>query len=360
MTMDCDFLIVGGGVAGLSAAAELADLGSVLLTEAEAVFARHASGRSAALYEPNYGRPPVVALSLASGPSFQALPGVLSPRGMLLVARADQARAFDRDVADMDLTPVPVEQARARLPILNPATVAHAAIADHAWDIDTDLFLRTCQRRARAAGARLMTRAAVTALSRTARGWQADTAQGSITARVVVNAAGPWADAVAGLAGLAPLGIRPLRRSMARIPAPAGQDPARWPMVFGCGESWYMKPDAGALIVSPADEDPAEPHDAWPDDMVLAEGLARYQEMVTEPVTRLIAAWAGLRSFAPDRVPVLGPDPADPAFVWCAGQGGYGFQTAPAAARLLADLVAGRAPALDPATVAALTPGRLR
>ncbi|MBD3764490.1 MAG: FAD-binding oxidoreductase, partial [Rhodobacterales bacterium] len=147
--MDCDFLIVGGGVAGLSAAAELADLGSVLLVEAEGAFAHHASGRSAALYEPNYGKPPVVALSLASGPAFHALPGVLSPRGMLMVARADQARAFDRDAAEMDLTPITVEEARARLPILNPATVAHAATADHAWDIDTDLFLQTCQRRAR-------------------------------------------------------------------------------------------------------------------------------------------------------------------------------------------------------------------
>ena len=131
-------------------------------------------------------------------------------------------------------------------------------------------------------------------------------------------------------------------------------------MFFGVGESWYAKPDAGALLVSPADEDPVEPHDAWADDMVLAEGLARYEEVVTTPVTRLLTSWAGLRSFAPDRTLVLGPDPAEPSFLWCAGQGGYGFQTAPAASALLTALAFGRAPALPPDMVAQLTPDRLR
>jgi len=152
-----------------------------------------------------------------------------------------------------------------------------------------------------------------------------------------------------------------LRRSVARIPAPGGMDVSGWPMLLGAGETWYAKADAGQLIVSPAEEDPvAEPHDAWPEDMVLAEGIARYQRFATEEVTRLTASWAGLRSFAPDRLLVLGPDPVDPAFVWSAGQGGYGFQTAPAASRLVADLVAGRAPVLEPATVAALSPERFR
>lgn len=161
------------------------------------------------------------------------------------------------------------------------------------------------------------------------------------------------------MAGVRPLGFTPLRRSMARIPAPGGHDPARWPMIFGAGEAWYAKPDAGALIVSPAEEDPSHPHDAWPDDMVLAGGLARYEAMMTVPVTRLLASWAGLRTFAPDRVPVIGPDPAEPSFLWLAGQGGYGFQTSPAASLLAADLLAGRHPALDAGTVAALSPRRL-
>jgi glycine/D-amino acid oxidase-like deaminating enzyme len=129
-------------------------------------------------------------------------------------------------------------------------------------------------------------------------------------------------------------------------------------MLMGAGETWYAKPDAGALIVSPSEEDPSHPHDAWPDDLVLAEGLARYEAMVTTPVTRLLASWAGLRTFAPDRVLVIGPDPSEPSFVWLSGQGGYGFQTSPAASRLAADLLAGRPPALDTGTVAALSPAR--
>jgi glycine/D-amino acid oxidase-like deaminating enzyme len=160
------------------------------------------------------------------------------------------------------------------------------------------------------------------------------------------------------MAAVRPIGLTPFRRSMARIPAPHGIDVSSWPMVFGTGETFYFKPDAGALIVSPAEEHPMDPHDAWADEMVLAEGLARYEEHVTEPVTRLLASWAGLRTFAPDRVPVIGFDPAVPDFVWLAGQGGYGFQTAPAASRLAADLIGGRTPGIDPGTVAALSPVR--
>jgi glycine/D-amino acid oxidase-like deaminating enzyme len=175
---------------------------------------------------------------------------------------------------------------------------------------------------------------------------------------VLVNAAGAWADGIAALAGASPLGITPYRRSMARIPAPGGHDVSGWPMIFGTGETWYAKPDAGALIVSPAEEHPMEPHDAFADDMVLAEGLARYEEMVTAPVTRLLANWAGLRSFAPDRVLVIGRDRGCENFLWLAGQGGYGFQTSAGAAELLADLAAGRPPMLGKETVAALSPAR--
>ena len=161
---------------------------------------------------------------------------------------------------------------------------------------------------------------------------------------MLVNAAGAWADDIARLADIAPIGLTPKRRSMARVAAPEGYDPRDWPMVIGAGESWYMKPDAGALLISPADAEPAEPHDAWADDMVLATGIAGWEAHVTTPVTRMIANWAGLRTFSPDGNLVIGPAPEDPAFLWCAGQGGYGFQTAPAASRLLADLAGGRAP----------------
>jgi glycine/D-amino acid oxidase-like deaminating enzyme len=355
--MDCDFLVIGGGIAGVSVAARLADLGSVVVLEAEPALAYHASGRSAAMYEPHYGPAPVKALSLASGDALRAVPGLLTPRGLMLVGRADQQAAFGRDVETMGFVPLPVAAARERVPVLNPATVAHVALADHGWDIDTDRMVQGYAREARRNG-RVVTGARVTAIVREPGGWRADSTAGSFAGRLLFNAAGAWADAVARIAGARPLGLQPMRRSMARIPAPGGRDLSGWPMLFGPGESWYAKPDAGALIVSPAEEHPMDPHDAWADDMVLAEGLARYEEMVTEPVTRLLASWAGLRSFLPDRVPALGRDPTDPGFHWVAGQGGYGFQSAPAAAALVADLVAGRAPSLDAATVAALDPAR--
>ncbi|MEI2806685.1 NAD(P)/FAD-dependent oxidoreductase [Albidovulum sp.] len=356
--MTADFLIIGGGIAGVSAAARLSHLGRVTLLEAEDHLAHHASGRSAALFEPNYGLAPVVALSQASEDHFhEAGGGVLSPRGLMLVAGAGEDAAFEADARALGLDEIAAADARAMVPLLGPA-LARAAHADHAWDIDTDRLIQSFLREAKENRAEVVTRARVTGLGRDRGVWRATTAAGEREGRILVNAAGAWVDEVARMAGVRPLGFTPLRRSMARIPAPAGHDLSRWPMLMGAGETWYAKPDAGALIVSPSEEDPSHPHDAWPDDLVLAEGLARYEAMVTTPVTRLLASWAGLRTFAPDRVLVIGPDPSEPSFVWLSGQGGYGFQTSPAASRLAADLLAGRPPALDTGTVAALSPAR--
>ena len=356
--MDCDFLIIGGGIAGISAAARLSALGTVIVLEAEEALAHHASGRSAALFEPRYGAPPVVGLSMASEAYFRSMPGVLSPRGLMLVAKADAREAFEHDLVAMAFDRVSVEEARAIVPILNPEVVAHAGYATHAEDVDTDLLIQGFAREAKGHGAQVLTRARVSAVARYGAGWRITSGAGEFTARMVVNAAGAWVDQVAAMAGVRPLGFTPYRRSMARIPAPGGHDVSRWPMMFGPGEDWYAKPDAGALIVSPAEEHLMEPHDAWADDMVLAEGLARYEEMGTEPVTRLLASWAGLRTFAPDRVLVIGPDPREPSFFWLAGQGGYGFQTCPAASQLAADLICGRSPEICAELVSALAPAR--
>lgn len=356
--MEFDFVIIGGGIAGISCAAHLAKAGRILVLEAEDALAHHASGRSAALYEPRYGLAPVVALSMASASYFHGADRVLSPRGLMIVAKAEEQAMFEADAEGMALAPISFEVARDMVPILNPESVAHVAWADHAWDIDTDLLLQGFARQARAHGAEILTKAPVTAITREAAGWRVDTPQGQFSARILVNASGAWADVVAGMAGVAPLGFTPLRRSMARIPAPGGLDVSHWPMLFGAGETWYAKPDAGALIVSPAEEEPSVPHDAFADDMVLAEGLARYEEMVTEPVTRLLANWAGLRTFSPDRVPVIGFDRRDPAFFWLAGQGGYGFQSAPAASQLAADLLTEQSSDLGPEVVVTLSPQR--
>lgn len=354
-----DFLVIGGGIAGISAAARLSALGSVTLIEAEDAFGYHTSGRSAALFAASYGNDAVRALNAASRDYLaHANGGVLSPRGFLMLAGAGEMEAFEAEAEGMQrLTP---DEAQAMVPIVRTEAVAAAAYSDDALDIDTDRLMQDFLRTARANGAEALTGVPATAIRRTARGWAVATPKGEVEASTLVNAAGAWADRVAKMAGIAPIGLQPYRRSVARTPPPGGHDVSRWPMLFGAGESWYAKNDAGAWIISGAEEDPMEPHDAWADDMVLAEGIARYQVFVTEEVTRVEHTWAGLRSFAPDRSLVLGPDPADPAFVWSAGQGGYGFQTAPAASQLVADLVGGCAPELDAAIVAALSPARFR
>ncbi len=354
-----DIIIIGGGVAGVSAAACLAPHAQVTLLESEKSLAYHASGRSAAMFIRDYGNASVKALNAASADHHHnADGGVLSRRGMLLVARADQRDAFRADAADLGLGEITLNEAASLWPILNPDTVGHAAYRPDAHDLDTDLLIQNYARRARAGGATFVTGAPVTAIARGGARWQVTAGGQEYSADIIVNAAGAWADDIARMAGVAPIGITPYRRSMARIAAPGGLDTSQWPFVDGVGESWYAKPDAGALIVSPSEEDPVDPHDAWADDMVLAEGLARYEEMVTHPVTRMLANWAGLRSFAPDRTLVIGPDAHTPGFHWLAGQGGYGFQTAPAASQLAADLITGAAPALDTATIAALSPER--
>ncbi|MFD0978079.1 NAD(P)/FAD-dependent oxidoreductase [Tropicimonas aquimaris] len=356
-----DFLVIGGGIAGTSAAAALSTLGAVTLLEAEPALGYHASGRSAAMFLESYGNGPVRALNAASAATHRET-GVLSPRGLLIVAGPGEEERFARTHAAFGATPVTPGEAAALWPILDTAACTRAAHLGEVFDLDTDRLLQHFARTARENGAVIRTGHTVSAVTRLDGGWAVEARSGgettTIEARILVNAAGAWADQVAAMAGVPSPGIQPYRRSMARIPAPGGLDTRSWPFVDEVAERWYAKPDAGAWLVSPAEEDPMDPHDAWADDMVIAEGLARYEAFVTEPVTRVETTWAGLRSFAPDRALVIGPAPSDPAFLWCAGQGGYGFQTAPAASRLLADLVAGRPPELDPALCAALSPAR--
>ena len=351
-----DFLIIGGGVAGLSAAARLAPLGKVVLLEAEDDLAYHASGRSAAVFEEQYGKPSTIALNRASKPYHEDA-DVLQPRGLMVIARKDQGDDFKRDTSTFSIPEISLDEASARVPILNRDTVAFAALSDSAMDIDTDRLIQGYVRTARASGAEIVTGARVSAIAEDGH-WIVSTSKGDFEGSILVNAAGAWVDQVAGMAGVKSPGFSPRRRSVARLGAPGGQNVSSWPVVMGAGETWYAKPDAGALLVSPAEEHPMEPCDAYADDMVLAEGLARYEEMVTEPVTRPIANWAGLRTFAPDRTLVIGFATDNPSFFWLAGQGGYGMQSSPAASRLAADLIAGRAPELDADMVAALSPAR--
>ncbi len=353
-----DFLIIGGGIAGISAGARLSHLGQVTVLEQEDALAYHASGRSAALFEQNYGKPSTVALNTASRDYLTtANGGVLSPRGIMIVAGADRADDFAHDIKTMKLDPISMAQAMDLWPILNPETVDRAGYNPDAQDIDADLLIQNFAREIRANGGDIRTKSAVTAIQKTTTGWRVSAGE-AFEARMIINAAGAWVDQIAEMAGIAPLGVSPLRRSFARLPAPNDLDVSRWPMLFGPGEDWYAKPDAGAMLVSPADEDLVTPHDAWADDMVLAEGLARYEHHVTCPVTQVTANWAGLRTFAPDRELVIGPDAVEPTFFWLAGQGGYGMQSSPAVSQLAADLIGGMTSELPTDVIERLRPNR--
>ena len=361
-----DVLVIGGGIAGVSAAAECARAGArVTVLESEPGIGYHATGRSAAIFIRNYGNATLRALNAVAEPIFEN-PGeisaapLLSPRGELMIASDEELPVLD---AYLDGA-VGVERLTGReaaeiVPILRPERIAGAMIERDARGIDVDLLLQGYARMLRARGGRIVTGAAVQALRFASGRWHVETAQGTFSAPTVVNAAGAWADEVAAMAGLPRLGLQPCRRSAAIIPAPDGHETDHWPIFGSIAETWYAKPEAGKLMVSPADEDPVDPHDAWPEDMVLAEGLHRFEQAVTHEVTRLEHSWAGLRTFAPDRTPVAGFDPRRDGFFWLAGQGGYGVQTAPALAQLSAALLTGGTPEIDAATRAALAPGRL-
>ena len=357
MAETADVLVIGGGIAGLGVAAMLSGSRRVIVLEAEPVPCFHSSGRSAAVYIKSYGPPGVRAATLASEPFFHEPPDgfaeapLITPRGLLFIDPEEGALA-PLVAENPGLAYVTREEAAARCPVLRTDRIAEAVWEEDAQDLDVDLITGGYRRMMRAAGGHLVVNARVSALTRNDGVWRAETPSGAFEAPVFVNAAGAWSSQVAALAGAAPIHVQPKRRSAAVIPPPAGMDASAWPLFTDANETWYAKPSAGKLIVSPADADPVEPCDAWPDDMVLAEGLHRFSEAVTFEVARVERSWAGLRSFAPDGEPVVGFDGKEEGFFWLAGLGGYGVQTSPAIAALAAALILGEPPAIDPAPFA--------
>lgn len=364
-TIKADVAVVGAGIAGAGFAASL-NGARVALIEAESRPGHHATGRSAAILLRNYGNAAIRALTRASVPLFEGADPelfphpLLSPRGLLYVADEAGKDAFDKLLAyDDGLEPITREEALARVPALRSERLAQAALERDAADIDVASLHQGFLKGAARKGATLLADAPVTHASREGNIWRIETKQGVVEAPVLVDAAGAWADRVAGLAGAKPLGLVPLRRSMAVLPPDPRFDIRSWPLIADAAEGWYAKPEAGRLLVSPAEEHPAEPHDAFADDMVLAEGLDRFERHMDWPVTRVERSWAGLRTFAPDRTPVVGFDAELPGFFWLAGQGGYGIQTAPALSLLAAKLCAGETPSREDAPlVASLSPVR--
>jgi D-arginine dehydrogenase len=360
---DFDFLVVGSGIAGASAAAMLSARASVAVIERESAHGYHTTGRSAALYSPLYGNAAFRALTVASRDFLLAPPEgfaehpILSPRGVLYIATDEQRAslaAVESGAAMLGIRTVAVagEEARVLCPALRPGHVAAALHEPDAMDIEVETLHRGYLRLARASGAAIRLESELAGLERSAGGWRVRLVGGeTIAARVVINAAGAWADVVAGLAGARPVGLAPLRRTAFIIAPPDGADVTGWPSVIDADENFYFKPDAGRLLVSPADETPSAPCDAWPEDLTIAECVERMQEAADIPVRRILRSWAGLRTFAPDRSPVIGYDPDVEGFFWLAGQGGYGVQSSAGAARTAASLALGED---VPADVAAL------
>ena len=346
METSADILVIGAGIAGASVADALAPSVRVIVLEQEERPGMHSTGRSAALFSETYGNQVIRSLSRASRaflagppPEFCETP-LIRPRGALYIAGADrleQLRALDVGAGSFER--LSGAEARARVPIVRPEAAAAALYEAGAMDIDVDALHQGFLRRLRRAGGQVVGEAPVTMLARTAGRWIATTPQGRFGAPIVVDAAGAWADRIAATAGLAPLGLQPKRRTAALVDGPADLDFTGWPLVIDVDETVYFKPDAGRLLISPADETDTEPGDAQPDDLDVAIAVDRLERTTTLAVRRVAHRWAGLRTFAPDRTPVCGFDPRADGFFWLAGQGGYGIQTAPALARLAARLV---------------------
>jgi len=368
-----DIAIVGAGIVGASVAFHLGGRARVVVLEAESAAGYHSTGRSAALFTQAYGPPAVRALTRASRaffdvppPGFAAHP-LLAPRGTLLPARADQAADAQRLVEQLRTEGSPAElltsaQARAAVPVLLPQCCGLAVADASAFDIDVDALLQGFLRAARAESAQLVLGAAVAAVDRSAAGWRIGLRDGrEFEAAILINAAGAWADEVARMAGAGEVGLQPRRRSAFLFDPPAGLDCRRWPAGIAFDESWYFKPDAGLLLGSPANADPAPPHDVVPEELDIALGIRNIEQATTLRIRRPRRVWAGLRSFVADGEPVCGFDPVAEGFFWAAALGGYGIQSAPAFGRLCAALALGQpvpadlsaqgldAPALAPA-----------
>jgi D-arginine dehydrogenase len=366
-----DIIVIGGGIAGLSAASTLSKHVRVTVLEAEGAVGYHSSGRSAAMLHYALGDPLVRALTLASRGFFETPPTDFTdvPLGhrmpVLIHAREDELAALDQ--LDSAIAPF------ARMERVDEADIhelcpvvrtgeggAIAALVDrNGIRLDTHALLQGHVRALRQNGGEIVTDARAIKVQRAGEVWTVTTQHGDIlSAPILVNAAGSWADAIATLAGVRPIGLAPLRRTIITFDAPDGEDLSGWPFVKTVGDELYFAPESGRLFASPMDEVPTDPSDAQPDEYEIALAAHRIEERTTMKVGRIHSRWAGLRTFAPDRHPVVGFDQQTEGFFWLAGQGGYGLQTSPAMAQIVESLIAATPWPLEAATAAELSPGR--
>jgi len=373
--MDADFIVVGAGIAGASIAYWLARSAKVLVLEREAQAGYHSTGRSAALFMASYGPAQVRALTCASRAFFEHPPAgfcahpLLTPRGALVFAGQGQEAQLAAHEALVRATSARAErltpaQALERVPLLVPDQLIGAVMEEDASDIDVDALLQGFLRGARARGSRIVFDAGMLSIARVGDAWEITTDAGVVRAPVLVNAAGAWADAVGAMAGAAPIGLVPKRRSAMLFAPPEGVAIAQWPMFMDVAQSFYVKPDAGMLLGSPCNADAVAAHDVQAEELDIAIAIDNIERMTALRVRRPQHVWAGLRSFVADGELVGGFDGAVPGLFWAAAQGGYGIQTAPAAGELYAAMLLGEAVpqaiagwGVDPA---AISPARLR
>lgn len=346
-----DVVVIGAGIAGLSAAAMLAPDVSVVVVDMEQTPAHHATGRSAALYIPTYGPPNVRRLTAASAEFFhtgadgRAASPLVSPRTVMFVADGDHHQNLldaeaSHGAAGGELEIIDDAAALARCRALRPDWVVAAGVDHDAHDIDVAATVAVFRSMLVGLGGQIRTDHEVTGLDRGRNGWTVTTSAGEWSAGIVVNAAGAWVDRVAEMAGIPPLGFVPKRRTIGIGPVAAGEDPGDH-FVAHTAMHFYFGAEHDNLLFSPADETPSEPVDARPEEIDLALAIDRINQATTLGLRSVRQSWAGLRTFSPDGDLVIGPDPADPSFVWCGGQGGYGIHTSPAAAVATASLTVG-------------------
>lgn len=375
MAQAAEYLVVGGGIAGASAACFLAPHARVVVLERESQPGYHSTGRSAALFLESYGTPQVRALSRASRPFFDAPPPgfaehpVLGPRGCLFVAAPGQEALLEEHWELLRaMTPqarrLTAAEALALVPVLRPECVLGAVLEPDACDMDVHAIHQGYLRGVRRAGGSIVCDAEVLGMQRVQDQWEVHTKAGTWRAPVVINAAGAWCDAIASLAGVRTIGLQPKRRSAFTFAPPPGVDPRGWPCLISADESWYVKQDAGMLLGSPANADPVDPQDVQPEELDIALAIDRIQQMTTLEIRRPARTWAGLRSFVADGDLVGGFDPDAPGFFWVAAQGGYGIQTSAAMGEACAALARGlplpEHIAQCGLTAAMLSPARLR
>ena len=369
MDSSADFIVIGGGIAGASVAYFLAPQGKVILLERESQPGYHTTGRSAALFMESYGTPQVRALTMASRAFLESPPAgftehpLVTPRGaMMLATHAQEHELQEQWDVLRAISPrgqlLDGRQARELLPVLRAELMRGAVYEPDAADMDVHAIHQGFLRGLRRAGGTIVTDADVTAMRREGGRWQVEAGGRRYEAPVVANAAGAWADVIGAMAGAQPIGLQPRRRSAFIFAPPAGVDASRWPMTASVAEDWYIKPDAGMLLGSPANADPVHPHDVQPEELDIALAIDRIQTFTTLEIRRPTRTWAGLRSFVADGDLVGGWDARAEGFFWVAAQGGYGIQTSPAMGESCAALMRGD-PLPAHITRFGLTPGML-